>query len=257
VNILENIQFMNNDNGSVFVRAKKNWEDLATDIPLDSILTGFNNDGEALERFYESGEKNIAKILSRVDAAGVILEQNKALDFGCGMGRLTSALANRFKQTWGTDISQTMIDMANSTVGSASCEFEVLTEPGLTSFESNQFDFVISLLVLQHVEPAQQSMSVKELLRVLKPGGVLVVQVPHAPAWSLLGTRLRIMRSLPRFLSRPIRLALGRPERILMNGIKEPKIHKLVQDSGATFLAVDRSTINGWEDRTYFIARSR
>jgi 2-polyprenyl-3-methyl-5-hydroxy-6-metoxy-1,4-benzoquinol methylase len=247
---------MKSDNKNVFGRAKENWEGLATDIPLDSILTGFSNDGEALQRFYESGEKRISQIMERIDSLGVNLEKNRALDFGCGMGRLTSALASRFDQSWGLDISQNMIDMANDTVGSSTCKFEVLTEPGLTTFDSKYFDFVISLLVIQHIEPAQGPMYVDELLRVLKPEGVLVLQVPHGPAWNPLGVRLRIIRSLPKFISRPIRSALGRPERILMHGIKETEIQKMALKHEAIFLVVDRTTVNGWENRMYILTRN-
>ena len=243
------------NNESIFTRAKNNWEGLATTEPLDSILTGFENDGDALLRFYESGEANIAQIMDRIASLGFEVNFDRALDFGCGMGRLTSALDTRFKETLGLDISETMIDIATATVSSPECKFLALEEPGLQQFESELFDFGISLLVLQHVEPKHGSMFVEELLRVLKPGGVLVLQVPHAPSFNLIGMRLKLMRSLPGFIDRPVRTLFGRPKRILMNGIRESDISKLATKYGARFLSIDRSSINGWEDRTYIMTR--
>jgi len=56
--------------------------------------------------FYESGLADISMQLAFAERAGAsLLKSTRALDFGCGVGRLTLALADRFASVVGVDIS--------------------------------------------------------------------------------------------------------------------------------------------------------
>ena len=246
-----------NKSRNIFLRSRKNWDALAADNPADAVLTGFPPDEKSRVRFYASGEKKIRSLLERLDTLGVAYGHDSALDFGCGIGRLTRALATRFDKTWGADVSPHMIEIAEQSDSSNTCNFVALEQPDLKIFESGSFDFVISLLVLQHIDPAIAPDYFDELLRVLKPGGVLVLQVPDSPSWSLKGMRLRIMRLLPRPAAILVRTITRKPEVMMMNCIRETAISDMAASHGVEIQAVDKTMISGWHDRTYFLTRTR
>ncbi len=60
------------------------------------------------------------------------------------------------------------------------CTFHLNRRNDLEIFESNYFDFILSIIVLQHMEPPIILRYLKELIRVLKKGGLMVFQLPDA-----------------------------------------------------------------------------
>ncbi|MEA3402260.1 MAG: methyltransferase domain-containing protein [Armatimonadota bacterium] len=102
----------------------------------------------------------------------------RILDAGCGTGGTLVALRD-LGEAWGCDISQQAVTLAR-TRGLSDlrlCDVVKLT------FEDESFDVVVSCDVLEHVE--QDALAMREMARVLKPGGLLVVTVPaHMFLWS-------------------------------------------------------------------------
>src|SRR5512138_180558 len=93
---------------------KRNWNAWATQDPMYAILT----DPEKIrgqwkeEEFFASGERQIEERLKWLRELGVQLHFGQALDFGCGIGRLSNALAKHFDEVHGVDISAGMIERA-------------------------------------------------------------------------------------------------------------------------------------------------
>jgi SAM-dependent methyltransferase len=109
--------------------------------------------------------------------------KGKALDFGCGVGRITRALSSFFEEVHGVDIAPSMVEQARRLAGPDSgCTFYVNDSQDLGLFETGAFDFVFSVLVLQHMEPVYSMRYVRELVRVLSTGGILCFQLPSEPA---------------------------------------------------------------------------
>src|SRR5262245_49296469 len=79
------------------------WNDLATRDAMSAVLTGPGASKRAWDReaFFRTGVEEIAFILERVRLAGAALHAGRALDFGCGLGRLTQALGGRFERVDG------------------------------------------------------------------------------------------------------------------------------------------------------------
>lgn len=102
-----------------------------------------------------------------------------ALDFGCGAGRLTRALAKYVPHVIGLDISDGMIELARShNQDREGIEFRVHRDDDLHAFSSASFDVVCCLLVLQHIRSVRViEQYVAELVRLLAPGGLLMLQV--------------------------------------------------------------------------------
>lgn len=164
---------------------QRNWDEFGRTDPLWAILSepGMQGGRWDLDEFLAAGEAEIDDAMARLDALAVEVRRGSALDFGCGVGRLTQALGRSFERAHGVDIAPAMVDEGRriNRLG-ARCEYHVNGEPNLRLFDDGTFDFVYSTLVLQHMEPRYISAYLEEFGRVLAPGGVAMFQVPSAPA---------------------------------------------------------------------------
>jgi SAM-dependent methyltransferase len=177
-------------------RHRRDWEQLAEVDPLWAILAAPEARGGRwkLDEFFATGEAEIAQVLEVAYGLGYPERYEQALDFGCGVGRLTNALARRFGEVIGIDISQEMITLARRLGSCENCRFELSTHPDLRQFPAASFDFVYSSLVLQHLPRRQLTLAyLGEFLRVLRPGGLTVFQVvSHLPVARRLQPRRRV-----------------------------------------------------------------
>ncbi len=164
-------------------RLKENWEILGQLDPMWAILSDPSKRGRKWDpvSFFQSGETDIRRLLDEVAAAGFPLRRGTALDFGCGLGRLTQALCKHFDKCYGVDISTTMLAEATryNRFGSA-CTYMLNDSPDLRCFDNEIFDFIYSYIVLQHVPPEVSRGYISEFIRILKPGGLIIFQVPSA-----------------------------------------------------------------------------
>lgn len=161
---------------------KKNWEAFAHEDPLFAILTEPDKRGNRWdpEEFFATGRKDIREMMEVLDALGLPAGRARALDFGCGVGRLVQSLADYFDSVCGVDISREMIRRARELNRCGErAEYVVNESERLEQFPAASFDLVHSVLVLQHVEPSYAKVYIAEFLRLLKPGGVAWFQVPH------------------------------------------------------------------------------
>ena len=173
---------------------QKNWEGLARTDPLWAICTDplKKNNGWSREEFFATGRDEIARVVSCVESLGQKLDWSApALDFGCGVGRLTRAMAEHFRKCWGVDISPTMVRMAEEfNADRPQCHFLLNEGDQLAGLPENHFGFIYTSIVLQHIPETITRKYLQEMVRVLKPGGVLVFQIPAALRGSALA-RLR------------------------------------------------------------------
>jgi SAM-dependent methyltransferase len=238
-------------------RHRQDWEALAAEDPLWAVLTNPSRRGGRWdpEEFFETGEREVAQVLERARTFGRPAELGRALDFGCGVGRLTRALGGRFASCVGVDIAAGMVDAARRlNVDRPNCEFVVNDAPDLRRFDDASFDLALSSIVLQHLPgPKVVERYLAELLRVTKPDGSLVFQLPHGlPPLA----RLQLSRRLYGLLRR-----LGVPERTIlrrtpltpmrMTAIAEEHVRDVVAGAGADVLAVDRLDARGRSRRFY------
>jgi len=97
------------------------------------------------------------------------------LDAGCGTGGFLAwaAETGRFSRRCGIDLSVEAVELARETVPGAELHAAPLDQ---IPFGDEEFDLAVSLDVLQHVPEDLLDASLKELRRVLKPGGALLVR---------------------------------------------------------------------------------
>lgn len=184
-------------------RVRQNWERFGKESPLWAILNDPNRGKWSLEEFFETGRVDVHRQLHDVAAMGIEVRHGRALDFGCGVGRLTQALGDIFDECDGVDVAASMIELARryNRLG-ARARYHVNPNANLSIFGDQQFDFVLSIIVLQHVPPEISRGYVREFMRILKPGGVAVFQAPSArrdswPALSPDGFRAEITPERP------------------------------------------------------------
>jgi SAM-dependent methyltransferase len=156
------------------------WELAARRDPLWAVLSDPSKRGRQWDAraFFETGAREISLLLYQLRRLRKVPDTARALDFGCGVGRLTEPLAATFDEAVGVDASPTMIDLARRLSLTARARYVLNQSAALEMFLSGSFDFVYSDIVLQHLEPSQAERYVIEFLRVLRPGGIAVFQLP-------------------------------------------------------------------------------
>ena len=99
------------------------------------------------------------------------LEDRRVLEYGCGLGKLTVALARSGARVTTFDLSATSIEAARQRVVANGLddrvEFVVASGEALP-FEDGQFDVAVGNTILHHLDPV---LGARELARVLRPGG--------------------------------------------------------------------------------------
>ena len=136
------------------------------------------NGGWEQREFFESGVVKIDEVVAVIDQHGFPLRRINALDFGCGAGRLTQALAPRFSHVVGVDASPAMLELAERfNRYPEKCRYALNVGATLQNYQSDSFDFVISIVVLQHLEAGDSTRFIRELVRILGKGGMLVFQM--------------------------------------------------------------------------------
>lgn len=174
----------------------KAWQRFGRSDPYYGVLTDGsfsrqNFDEEARATFFQSGEDYVDFILSVIRGHLVPdYQPTRALDFGCGVGRLTLALARRTSESIGVDVSRGMLDeaVANAAVAELSNVRFLQSDDGLSQV-SGTFDLINSSIVFQHIDTKRGLRILHRLLDLLSDDGVGVIQMTYANASSTPGAR--------------------------------------------------------------------
>ena len=175
---------------------RNNWESLARRDALHAILTDETKVGGkwSVAEFMATGIAETDMVMQHLARLGSVPDRNgTALDFGCGVGRLTQALGCHFESCVGVDISGAMIEKAESLNQRSNCRYVTNSDICLP-FPDGEFSFIYSNIVLQHIPTRFAMEYLREFMRVLAQGGVLVFGVQDsyaAPTLSAFATRLR------------------------------------------------------------------
>ncbi len=105
-----------------------------------------------------------------------------ALDFGCGAGNLTQHLLRVGMHVTAADVSKKFLELVRYKYAKQffdKLSFLPLNGKDLSNVKNDTFDFIATYSVLHHI-PDYLSL-VKELTRVLKPGGILFIDHESSP----------------------------------------------------------------------------
>ena len=210
------------------------WDDLAAVDPLWAVLSadGKRNGGWDLYEFFATGEADVAAILATAAELGRPARTGTALDFGCGVGRLTRALAGRFTTALGVDVSPRMVEQAHRlNTATTNTSFETADEP-----PAGPFDLVLANLVLQHLpSKALARVYVERLIRATAPDGLTVFQLPtRLPLTRRIHPRRRVYTTLRSLRINPQRLHAAGLHPVRMLALPEADVRAAVERAGAT-----------------------
>jgi SAM-dependent methyltransferase len=170
---------------SVLDKMRHDWDERARENARHFIATA-NADWNS-EEFYQSGRlcvyHEILTDLGNV-CQGKDAKQMRVLEIGCGTGRMTRSLAEVFGEVYGVDISGEMITQGKR---------DLADLPNAHLFQNNgadlqvlgamQVDFAFSYIVFQHIPSREVIYNyVREVHRLLRPGGLFKFQVQGVPA---------------------------------------------------------------------------
>jgi 2-polyprenyl-3-methyl-5-hydroxy-6-metoxy-1,4-benzoquinol methylase len=106
-----------------------------------------------------------------------MIKDKKVLDVGCGLAYGTALMAGSAESITGLDYDQETIDENISRYqGIKNLNFQRAIIPPLP-FADNSYDVITAFQFIEHIAPRKEFM--KECLRVLKPGGSLLVTTPN------------------------------------------------------------------------------
>jgi SAM-dependent methyltransferase len=208
------------------------WEALARLDPMWAVLSwpdrrlSWNRD-----EFLETGRREARQVVARLDELGRPRARRAALDFGCGLGRVTRGLADHFDEVIGLDIAEGMVQHARALHEEVpNLQFVQSARPDLSVVGERRFDLVYSRLVLQHVASREAIRSyVTEFIRVLADGGLALFQLP---------SRL------------PIRMRLQAPQRayraLRASGVSESTLYRRLRLHPMRMTAVPVSDVQDW-----------
>ena len=104
-------------------------------------------------------------------------KKRRVLDLGCGRGFYANNVAKIYPemQIWGVDMSEKYLNQARQ-AGKKNVTWEIGDATNL-KFANNFFDWIICSEVLEHISEDKKVLA--EISRVLKPGGKVIITVPH------------------------------------------------------------------------------
>lgn len=128
------------------------------------------------QEFYDLGRREWVGLKSQWEQYGV--DYNHCVEVGCGAGRMTRQLAEHFARISAVDVAEGQLRYARERVALPHVEFH-LTDGVHIPLGSSTASAAFSIYVFQHFESIDDATAVfKELKRVLKPGGTLMIQIP-------------------------------------------------------------------------------
>jgi ubiquinone/menaquinone biosynthesis C-methylase UbiE len=237
-------------------RISRHWEQLGAQDPLWAVYVAPGTRGGAwdVDEFFATGHDEIERVMRFVEAHGVSAARGTAVDFGCGVGRLSRSLAEHFDRVIGIDVSDSMLAQARElNAGNERIEFVLNRRDDLSLLPDGSVDLVYSSLVLQHLPRPLAAGYLKEFVRLLTPGGAVVVQVATRPTRSIKGWAFRLLPApLIGFLQRRV---LGYPAPMRMQAMSDRWIRAQVASSRGRVVATedDPSYRGHWVYTRYLI----
>ena len=138
--------------------------------------------GSDRERFWAGGPADLDAILGRLDVG--ISPRDDVVEIGCGVGRLTRPLAARGGTVRALDVSGRMLELARRHNPELANVTWVLGDgTSLAAVADASADICFSHVVFQHIPDPQVTLGyVREMGRVLRPGGWAAFQISNQPA---------------------------------------------------------------------------
>jgi SAM-dependent methyltransferase len=237
---------------------RADWSRLGAEDPLWAVYVAPDTRGGRwdLEAFFALGRREVDGVFAELERRGLTPGRRLALDFGCGVGRLSAALAGRMDEVLGVDIAESMLATARALGrGGDRVRYVLNTAPDLSFVPTGSVDLVYSSLVLQHLPVGLARGYLAEFARVLAPGGVAAFQVASRPTRSVKGLAFRLL-PWP-VLAWAQRRLLGYPAPMRMTRLTRSDVQTALRGTDAVVVAElpDDSYGGHWHYTRYLVTR--
>jgi 2-polyprenyl-3-methyl-5-hydroxy-6-metoxy-1,4-benzoquinol methylase len=179
------------------------------------------------KEFFATGEHDMNRLCATIRRVGRDPVEFKVThEYGCGLGRITNHLAERFERVIACDVSRPHLDLARARsdeLGRVNIDYRLAELPELGMDE--RFDLWFTMIVLQHNPPPIMAMILRRALACLRPDGLAVFQIPtYSPYYGF---------HTEKYLESPVS-QLG----IEMHFLPQPILFKLIHESGCKILEI-------------------
>jgi len=207
------------------------WNRFAIQDPMWAVLTDPEKKGNkwSMEEFFASGQADIDQLTAYLESLKIKFPTDTALDFGCGVGRLSQGLCRVFAKVHGVDIAPSMIETAKRyNQHGDRCAYHLNNAPNLKLFDDASMAFVYTVITLQHIPSHLQLRYIREFFRVLKPGGATVFRtLTSTTAWRFVPARMVDLYRILKHRGRPFMGAYGLPI---------AAVNHLIRDAGCSLV---------------------
>lgn len=211
------------------------WREFGKTDPYFAVLSSPEYHGQLPEelrlQFFRSGEDHLNQIFSiireRLDPA---FHPATALDFGCGVGRILIPLASLCDEVTGVDISPAMLDEARRNCNAAGAvNVRLVPSDDDLSAVDQQYDFVHSYIVLQHIPVHRGERIVRALARRIASNGIGMIHVTYSQVHkSIANHALYWARTRLPGAHVMLNLAMGRPPRSALMQINRYSVTRVL-----------------------------
>ena len=149
--------------------------DLYTCMPIPPVELINRVDELTSPEFYQlKGIQNFLEIRRLIEQHVGDVEIEKMLDWGCGSGRITGFFYffSNIPLIYGCDIDKEAIDWAQKNFPKA--QFTANSPYPPTGYENDMFEMIVSFSVFTHLDRENQIAWLKEMYRIMKPGGLFI-----------------------------------------------------------------------------------
>jgi SAM-dependent methyltransferase len=165
-------------------KIKEAWAHMGILRPHFSVLTDTQflpeNLHQNIDGFWASGQGEVEQVMKILARHEFHPDRGKnCVEYGCGVGRVTMALAGKFKRVDAYDISPGHLERARQRAQETGVRNVALHECSSNMLASlEKCDFFYSRIVFQHNPPPVIIELIRTALAALKPGGIALFQVP-------------------------------------------------------------------------------
>jgi SAM-dependent methyltransferase len=220
-------------------KIKATWSHLGVLKPHFSVLTDKKflpgNLAGSIEEFWSSGDTAAERVLGTLARHGFTPSGKTCVEYGCGVGRVTMALARSFARVDAYDISAGHLELARERareLGIGNVRLHECAANILADLEP--CDAFHSRIVFQHNPPPVITQLIRKALAALRPGGFALFQVPSYMS----GYRFRLREWL----------AADHPLAMQMHCLPQAKIFEVVAEERCVVLEVREDDAAGARD---------